>query len=203
MYLRATKTELEDAGESTEGMASNVSELRKELLALTNSKVDVMLDSKTYKSTYQILKEMAGAWSEMTDMQRAAATELMGGKRNSNVISALMTGFSTAENVMQTAANSAGSALAENEKQINSIEGKLQLLDSAFQNFSKDVLDSDLIKFFVDLAKNIVNGADGIVKMAGAAKLLVSVLSGAAATQLVGSDKLNMSAYADYDLQAA
>ena len=58
MYLRATKTELEDAGESTEGMASNVSELRKELLALTNGKVDVMLDSKTYKSTYQILKEI-------------------------------------------------------------------------------------------------------------------------------------------------
>lgn len=203
MYLRATKTELEDAGESTEGMANNVSELRKQLLALTNGKVDVMLDANTYKSTYQILKEMANAWSDMTDMQRAAATELMGGKRNSNVITALMNSFATAENVVATSADSAGSALAENEKQINSIEGKLQLLDSAFQNLSKDVLDSDLIKFFVDLAKNIVNGADGLVKMSGAASTLVAILSGATATKLVGNDKLNMSAYADYDLQAA
>ena len=31
---------------------------------------------------------MADAWHDMTDMERAAATELMGGKRNSNVISA-------------------------------------------------------------------------------------------------------------------
>ena len=36
MYLRAAKTEAEEAGESTEGMANSVSELREELLALTN-----------------------------------------------------------------------------------------------------------------------------------------------------------------------
>lgn len=35
MYLRAAKTEAEEAGESTEGMANSVSELREELLALT------------------------------------------------------------------------------------------------------------------------------------------------------------------------
>lgn len=44
MYLRATKTELEDAGESTEGMAESTSELRQELLALTHGKVDIQLD---------------------------------------------------------------------------------------------------------------------------------------------------------------
>ena len=42
MYLRAAKTEAEEAGESTEGMANSVSELREELLALTNGKVDIL-----------------------------------------------------------------------------------------------------------------------------------------------------------------
>lgn len=44
MYLRATKTELEEAGESTEGMAESTSKLRQELLALTHGKVDIQLD---------------------------------------------------------------------------------------------------------------------------------------------------------------
>ena len=44
MYLRAAKTEAEEAGESTEGMANSVSELREEILALTGGKVDIMLD---------------------------------------------------------------------------------------------------------------------------------------------------------------
>lgn len=54
MYLRAAKTEAEEAGESTEGMANSVSELREELLALTNGKVDIQIDENTFKSTYQI-----------------------------------------------------------------------------------------------------------------------------------------------------
>ena len=52
MYLRSTKTELEAAGESTEGMADSISKLREELLALTHGKVDIQLDEDSYKSTY-------------------------------------------------------------------------------------------------------------------------------------------------------
>lgn len=44
MYLRAAKTEAEEAGESTDGMANSVSELRKEILALTNNRVDIQID---------------------------------------------------------------------------------------------------------------------------------------------------------------
>lgn len=44
MYLRASKTELEDAGESTDGIAESTSKLRKSILGLTGNKVDIMLD---------------------------------------------------------------------------------------------------------------------------------------------------------------
>ena len=47
MYLRAAITEAEEAGESTDGMAKSVSELRGELLALTGQKVDIQLDEDT------------------------------------------------------------------------------------------------------------------------------------------------------------
>lgn len=44
MYLRASKTEAEDAGIETDGMAESVSKLRDELMSLTGGKVDIMLD---------------------------------------------------------------------------------------------------------------------------------------------------------------
>ena len=37
--------------------------------------------NRTYKNPTQILREMSAAWQEMTDIERSAALELMGGKR--------------------------------------------------------------------------------------------------------------------------
>ncbi len=39
-----------------------------------------MLDANTFKNSTQILREMAEAWEDMTDIQRASALELMGGR---------------------------------------------------------------------------------------------------------------------------
>lgn len=44
MYLRAAKTDAEEAGIATDGMANSVSELRSEILALTGQKVDIQID---------------------------------------------------------------------------------------------------------------------------------------------------------------
>jgi TP901 family phage tail tape measure protein len=81
LRLRGAKTELEEAGEDVEGMAENTSQLQAKLKALTHGKVDIMLDADTFKSTTQILREMSAAWEDMTDIERASALELMGGKR--------------------------------------------------------------------------------------------------------------------------
>jgi hypothetical protein len=61
-------------------MATTTSQLQAKLLALTGGKVDIMLDANTFKNTTQILREMAGAWEDMNDIQRASALELMGGR---------------------------------------------------------------------------------------------------------------------------
>lgn len=114
MYLRAAKTEAEEAGESTEGMAESVSKLRKEILALTSGRVDIQLDENTFKSTYQILKELSKVWGDLTDITKANIMEMIGGKRNSNVVASLLNNFADAEAVLEVAMNSAGSALNEN-----------------------------------------------------------------------------------------
>ena len=116
MRLRGAKTELEEAGEDVSDMAATTSSLQKKLKALTNGKVDIMVDADTFKSSTQILREMASAWEDMTDIQRAAALELMGGKRQANILSSIIQNFDTVESVIQASADSTGSALRENEK---------------------------------------------------------------------------------------
>ena len=145
MYLRAAKTDLENMGESSDGCANSVSELRSELKQLTG--VDIMKDAAgtQFKSTYDILKEISEVWGSLSDVTRANVTEMLGGKRNANAVAAVLSQFEIAEKSMKDAANSAGSAAKENEVYLSSITGKLAQLDSAFQQLSQDLLDSSLI----------------------------------------------------------
>lgn len=201
MYLRAAKTDLTAMGESTDGCANSVSELRSELKKLTG--VDIMADAAgtQFKSTYDILKEISKVWGKLTDVDRANVTELLGGKRNANSVSAVLSQFQIAEKSMKDATNSAGSAAKENEVYLTSITGKLNQLDSAFQQFSKDLLDSSFIKFFVDFATATVDIADGALKAAGALPTLTAAISGVLSLMQMsgklknGAGKVNMPSY--------
>lgn len=162
LRLRGSKTELEEMGEDVSDMATTTSQLQAKLLALTGGQVDIMLDENTFKSSAQILREMAAAWESMTDIQRASALELMGGKRQANVLSALIQNFDTAEKAIETSANSAGSALRENEVWLDSIEGKITQFTGALQTMWKNTLDSDVVKGIVNLGTEIVKIIDKV-----------------------------------------
>lgn len=157
MFLRAAKTEAEEAGEATDGMASSVSELRSELLTLTKGKVDIMLDDKKFKSTYEIMKDLSKVWNDIADVDQANILELIGGKRNANAVTSLLTNFEDAEKALQTAAQASGSALAENEKYLDSIAGRVSILQSKFETFSTNLLDSGAVKFIVDFGSALLD----------------------------------------------
>lgn len=162
LRLRGSKTELEEMGEDVSDMATTTSQLQAKLLALTGGQVDIMLDEHTFKSSTQILREMAAAWESMTDIQQASALELMGGKRQANVLSALISNFDTAEEAIEASANSAGSALRENEVHLDSIQGKIEQFTAAMQTMWKNALDSDAIKFFISIATELIKLVDSV-----------------------------------------
>ena len=167
MYLRAAKSEAEDAGESTDGMAESVSKLQKEILTLTGNRVNIMVDPTTFKSTYEILKELSKVWNQLSDVSQANILEKIGGKRNANVVAAILNNFSVAEEALATSQKSAGSALAENAKYLDSINGKIATMQASFQKLSTNMLDSSVVKAFYSVitavldAINYVNDATG------------------------------------------
>lgn len=79
MRVRGTSTkELSEAGEDTEGLVTNKSKLRTKVKAITG--IDILADSGNFKSTYQILTEIANVWKDISDTDQAALLEVLAGE---------------------------------------------------------------------------------------------------------------------------
>lgn len=190
MYLRASKAEAQEAGEETEGMANSVAELQESILTLTNGKVDIMADANNFKSTYQIMKEISEVWGSMAEVDQAALLKLIAGKRNANVVTSLITNFKDAEEAMKVASEATGSATAENEKYLDSIEGRKAKLKATFESISSDVFESDFLKGVITSLTTILDLADKIISNVGTLPTLIGTISAALSFKNVGLFKL-------------
>lgn len=77
--------------------------MRAEILALSG--VDIMADETTFKSTYQILLELANVWDDLTDINQAILLEDLAGKRNANAIQSVITNIDAMTGAYETAMN--------------------------------------------------------------------------------------------------
>ena len=172
MRIRGADTELKEAGLDTEGMAESVAKLRKEIISLSG--VDIMRDENTFKSTYDILDELSKKWSDLTDIQQASITELIAGKRQGNIVSALMTNFDIARKSLNTALNdSAGSAEQELENWNKGIEASISRFKAQFQELSTDTLDSSFLKGIVNTGTGAIEVLDWLIDKFGILKTLI------------------------------
>lgn len=176
--IRGAKAELEEMGEDTADLAQGTSKIRKDILALSG--VDIMLDENTFKSTYQILKEISDVYDDLSDVNKAAVLEKLAGKNNANTVAAVLQDFSIAQNVMDSMGNAAGSASEELNKYLDSIEGKLQTLSATFQEIAKNVLQSDFMKDLLDSLIAVANAIGKITESLGGLDPLFTIGTGAA-----------------------
>lgn len=176
MRIRGATTELEDAGLETEGMAESTAKLREEIKALSG--IDIMIDENSFKSTYDILDELSQKWSELTDIQQASITELIAGKRNGNIVSALMTNFDIAREATKTAMNSDGSAEKELKNYQKSVQYSIDVLKAQFQELANVTLTSDIFKTLIDGGTAFLNILTQIIDVGGGLPAVLGVFGG-------------------------
>ncbi len=182
-------TDLQEAGLDTEGMAESTAKLREEIMALSG--VDIMLNDSTFKDTYQILDELSQKWEDLSDIQQASLTEIVAGKHQGNIMSALMENFDIARNALNTALNdSEGSAEQELENWNQGIEASLSHFQAQFQQFSTSSISSDFFKGIVDGGTEALNILTQIVDTFG----LMAPIAGAFMTK-TGKGKRNAALY--------
>jgi len=179
MRIRGATTELEAAGLDMEGMAESTASLRKEIKALSG--VDIMIDDSTFKSTYKIIEELAAKWKDLTDIQQASLTELIAGKRQGNIVSAVMENFDIAQDTLETSLNSAGSAMQEYNIWLDSVEAKTNQFRAAFEGLSNELINSEFVKFIIDSGTTILDFLTKIVDKIGSIPVLLGTVSGSLA----------------------
>lgn len=186
MRIRGTSVEeLEDAGLATDGLIESTAKLQSQVKALSG--VDIMLDADTYKSTYQIMLEIAKAWDNISDINRAALLESLAGKRNSQVLMSVIQNLDDLTGSYEAAQNAAGTMEEANAIAMDTITGKTKALSASWQELSGNLLDSGIIKFFVDLARVIVETANGFIMLgdgAGGTFLIIATAVGSLVTML-------------------
>lgn len=103
------------------------------------------------KNTYDILSTLAPVYKELTNAEKAYVTETIAGKYQAQNAAAILMNWETAVEATATAMNSQGSAAKENERVLESIQGHVQRLNSAWSEFANSIISSDLVKYIVDL----------------------------------------------------
>ena len=155
LRIRGTSVKvLEEMGEETDGVIESVSKLQAKVKGLSG--VDILTDTGAYKDTYTIIKEIAQVWDQMNDINRAALLELLAGKNRSNAMAALLTNIEDLEGAYESAMEAQGSAEAENEKYMNSIQGRIDQFTNALQTMWKNAIDSNFVKFIVSVGTGLV-----------------------------------------------
>lgn len=135
-----------------------------------------IVDKKTGEmaSTFDILKAIAERWDDLTEAQKQNIGELAAGKNQITNFNALLQNFDVALSATADAQNSAGSATKENERVLESVQGKIQQLKSAFESFALKTINSDFVKSIIDATTNLIKFVDKI----GGAKTILILVSG-------------------------
>lgn len=160
MRVMGMKGELEALGEESEGLES-VSKIQSHILNLTKGQVNIMNDAdpSKFKEYYDILEGVSEIYDSLDKTAQADLLETLFGKQRGNQGAALIQAFKSGQiqKAYQATLNAEGSAQAEQDKWMDSIEAKVQQFKAQFQELSTSAISSDFFKGAVDGGTSFLN----------------------------------------------
>ena len=127
MRIRGMTGELEALGEEVDESVESISKIQTQILNLTHGKVNIFDSEGEFRNYFEIMKEIADVMDELSSTEQASMTELLFGKQRGNQGAALIQAFQSGqiEKAYQSAINSAGSAMAEQNRWAESLEADI------------------------------------------------------------------------------
>lgn len=155
--IRKTKLELDDLGESIE-----TAKYQEAIDILTKHRV-ALTENGEFRATYDILKDIAAVWKDLTSMEQANIAEQLAGNRQQNVFFSIVEQFQEASNAMDAMNASAGTLATSYGKYMNSIEAHVNKFKATFQELSTKAVDSFLAKGLIDTGSKLLELLSGIL----------------------------------------
>lgn len=144
--------------------AASVTKLQDTFHSATGGTVNIV-DQSTgqLRNVYDILNDLGSVWDSLDKNTQESLALLAGGTSQYSLFQGMMNSWDSVEKSVQAATNSMGSAETENQKYLDSISGKMSQFENAVEHLSATVVNSDVIKFFVELGTAGVKAVDSIV----------------------------------------
>lgn len=195
MRLRGTTAaELEAIGEDADGLIEVTSSLQGAIKDLTG--VDLVNTlTGDLRSTYDVMRDLAGVWDTLGTNTQSRVLEIIAGKNRASDVAALLSNWEQVEKAMLASTDAWGTAAAEQEKYVESIQGHLNQLKTSWQALSNTIIKSDFLKGLVDAGSAVLNTFDFIIGKIGTLPTLVgTVFAGLSIGKNVG-ERINQFQY--------
>lgn len=186
LRIRGMKGELQKLGEDVDENVESLSKMQTQVLNLTHGKVNIFNDDGSFKSTYEIMQNIAKVYDDLNDTDKADLLETIAGKNRANDVAALISNWEQVEKATSAATNAEGTAAAENEKYMNSLKGHLDSLIASWQALSNSFLDSGFLKGFVSGLTQLISFLDVMVDKFGALPTLFTGIAAALSFKNIG-----------------
>ena len=189
MRIRSATSEIQEAGEDTDGLVESTADLQKMIKAMTGYDI-LESDGKTFKSIYDIVLNISKVWSSLSDLDRSSLLQALAGKQQSNALAAALSSPDILEKSYKEAMNSENSVLEEQTKYQQSIQYSIDVTKAKLEELSADFLSSDFLKGAIDAGGKLIDILDGIVKSGNAIPAVATAIAAAFSFKNVGIDTL-------------
>ena len=192
--LRLTGTSVEDmqeAGEEIDGLISTQSKLRKTIMDITKVSsndymgFDILDENGNYKSTFEMLSGIAEVYKEIGEEDKRLGTnrqslllETIAGKTRAAAASSILDNFETLQKVYKSSLDSQGSAQQELDKYLDSISGKMNIMQNNLQQLATTSIDSEGLKVLLDIINAILPLVNQLIDKFGTFNMILGGLGG-------------------------
>ena len=177
MRIRGYDEETEELSEDLQNISGDIADLTKTASSPYGISLFEKDDPNTYKSTYQLLKDISEIWDELTDKQQAGLLEKIAGKRGGQVVASVLNNFDAVDKALNNMENASGSADREMEVIQDSITFKINELKQVWVGVLQDMIKRDdigeLISSISNLSKGLGNAISGVAPIL---KLFIDLL---------------------------
>lgn len=172
--LKTMSMRIRGYDEETEEYVGGIEELSGEIADLTKTAskpggISLFTDdSKTeFKSTTQLLRDISEIYDELTDKQQADLLEKLAGKRQGQVVAAILSNFGAVEKSLATMADSAGGAMREMEIIEESLEFKLNALKETVTGVFQNLFAKEDMIVVIELLTKLMEVLDFLTEKLG------------------------------------
>ena len=118
----------------------------------------VLRDSANeFRNFGEVLDEVAGRWTSFSEVSQRAIASAFAGTHHMNEFIILMENYGKAAEYTEVSLNSSGSAMEKFSAYEETITYHTEQFKNAYQEMSKELLDSSVVKAFVDLGTGVAN----------------------------------------------